>query len=360
MNILGINSSKKQAEISLFCDNQFFVHKMEETKSHSEFLLQEIEDFLFKHNLTIQQIDVLSINVGPGSFTGVRIGISFVKAFIAGLNQKTVVINNFELIDFNILNKPKSYYIVLNSNNEDFYYQEVDENKVYYGFINKQKLNEIVATTNELVFCDEKESSFFEGIRNLNFVKISDETLIKLSCEKTLKEKFVSINEISPLYIKKSQAEMGLQQKINENLILTNSANVEELFALEEKCFSCPYSKTLLEEDLKNKNRHLFFAKYNNELVGYINFEEVIDELNLLKICVLPEFREYGIASKLMQKMMDYFVENNLKSIFLEVDAKKFSAIKLYEKFGFEKIDLRKHYYENGDNAIIFRFTNNK
>ena len=54
---------------------------------------------------------------------------------------------------------------------------------------------------------------------------------------------------------------------------------------LEKTCFQDEsYSKKLLEADLNLENRIQYFAYFNNELIGYINFEVVLDEINLLKI----------------------------------------------------------------------------
>ena len=355
MNILAINSSKKQAEISLFDGNNFYTHFMDATKSHSEFLLKEIEDFLMEHDLTIQQIDCVSVNVGPGSFTGIRIGISFVKAFICALNLNAVKVNNFEIIQHNIQNKENSYYIVLSSNNEDFYTLKVDNNNYCYGFMNKQQLNDIILKTHEKVYCAESELLNFSDILNINAVSIKENTFIEISKQKIKAKQYLNINDISPLYIKKSQAEIGLFEKVKQNLIIKSETTLDELALLEAKCFENPYSVNLLKEDLINSNRHQFFAYFKNELVGYISFEETFDELNLFKICVLPEFREYGIASRLMKNMIDYFNENeNINKIFLEVDAQNTNAIKLYEKFDFQKISIRKNYYQNGDDALIF------
>lgn len=358
MNILGIDSSKKQAQISLYCENKFYTHFMDETKSHSEFLLKEIEDFLFEHNLTIQQIENFSVNVGPGSFTGVRIGVSFVKAFLCALNAKAVKINNFELINYNIEKKENDYYIVLSSNNDDFYTLKVEKNKFVYGYTNKQDLNEIISETNQKVYCNKEEKDFFEGILNLNSVEVKTDTFLKLSKQKIESEDFCDINLLSPLYIKKSQAEMGLKTSIEQNLEIKDSSSLQDLVILEQKCFDKPYSLQILKEDLENKNRHQFFAYFKNELVGYVSFEQIFDEINLFKICVLPEFREYKIATKLMQKLINYFNDNkNLKKIFLEVNEKNIKAINLYEKFGFQKISVRKNYYQNSFDAIIYERT---
>lgn len=356
MKLLTINSSEKQAEICLKLDDKEIIHKMNETKSHSEFLLQEIENLLCENNLFINDLDTLSINVGPGSFTGVRIGISFIKAFMCAKKFNTVSVNNFELIDINLNNKPSEYFIVLSSNNEDFYFAKFLSNKIIYGSSNADYFNNVLNKENLQVFCKENELINFTSVKNINSVYVKKDSMLKASVKKIDGRNFLDINEICPLYIKKSQAEQGLQVKINNNLEILNTTTLEEVVELENKCFTYDaYSCNLLKEDLENENRLMFFAYYNNELIGYINYEVVLDEINLLKICVLPEFREYKIATQLMKKMIDYSKQNKIANIFLEVDEKNIPAKKLYEKFNFKKIDTRKNYYANGDNAIIYK-----
>ena len=224
MNTLIINSSEKQAEIGLVINDKIINYKMDETKSHSEFLLKEIEDLLVKNNLDILDIDSFGVNVGPGSFTGVRIGISFVKAFMCAKNIKTVVINNFEIIEDNIENKPKEFFVLLSSNNDEFYYAKLDE-KITYGYSNEENFNNVVNDKNLNCYIKEEEKEVFKGIKNLISLKIKNND-------------FKLINDISPLYIKKSQAEQGLQNKINEKLVILESIKLEELVKLESLCFS--------------------------------------------------------------------------------------------------------------------------
>lgn len=356
MNTLIINSSEKQAEIGLVINDKIINYKMDETKSHSEFLLKEIEDLLVKNNLDILDIDSFGVNVGPGSFTGVRIGISFVKAFMCAKNIKTVVINNFEIIEDNIENKPKEFFVLLSRNNDEFYYAKFDE-KITYGYSNEENFNNVINAKNLNCYIKEDEKEVFKGIKNLTSLKIKNDSYINVALNKIKNYDFKLINDISPLYIKKSQAEQGLQNKINENLEILDSVKLEDLVKLESLCFSEEnYSETLLKQDLENDNRKQFFAYYNNELIGYINFETILDEANLFKVCVLNEFRNYGIGFKLMQKMIDYCKQKNISKIFLEVDDKNLPAISLYEKFNFKQIDKRKNYYKNGNSAIIYEF----
>ena len=220
--------------------------------------------------------------------------------------------------------------------------------------INSKEQNDIIEKENLKVFCDEKDFGKF-NLKNLTKVEIKNDSFLNLSIEKVEAKDFKDINEIIPLYIKKSQAEQEFQNKIEENLTISNNVNLEDLFVLENKCFTHDvYSKKLLDDDLKNANRKIFVAKFFNEVVGYINFEVIFDEINLLKICVLEEFRNYNIASKLMKKMLEYKNENNINKIFLEVSEKNIPAIKLYEKFNFKHLTTRKNYYKSGEDAFIF------
>lgn len=352
MNILAINSSEKQAEISLYKDGKTYVDIMDEGKSHSEFLLKEIEDFLMKNSLTIQDIDYYSVNIGCGSFTGIRIAVSFVKAFMMALNKKTVTVNNFEILAYNIKeNRP--CYIVLNSNNSDLYCARLENNKFEYGYMSIIQMNEIVKSENINVYCYEKDKDIFNSINNLIPLTVSKYNFMEITQKKIECKEFVSIENLNPLYIKKSQAEQQLEEKINKNIEFVNKINIDEFVTLEKKCFKHPYSKNLLENDLKNDNRHLIFIKYFDEIIAYINFEVVIDEIELIKICVLEEFRGYDLASKLMEKMIEFKKQNSIKKIFLEVSSKNIPATKLYEKFNFRVQNIRKDYYEKNDDALI-------
>ncbi len=354
MKLLALDSSISKAQICLYNDGNITRKVLDDSQTHSEFLLKEIDNLLTQNNIGINEIEYLSVNVGPGSFTGIRIGISFVKAFMCALNQKTTIVNNFDLINFNILKKEQEYYIILPSNNEDLYFCHYKENEIKYGYKSCGELNKICVDNSINVYCNKSDSESFLEIKNLIPIEIDEDSFINLSIENIKKQKLYSINEISPLYIKKSQAENELLKKISNNLSIDDKVEIKDLVTLEKKCFDNPYSETLLKNDLLNEKRKSFFAYYNDEPIGYINFEVILDEIELYRICVLEEFRQYGIGTKLMNKMVEYFNENNCKKIFLEVDKENFGAIKLYENFGFKKVAERKNYYQNNHDALVF------
>ena len=116
MKLLAINSSVKEAQICLINEDNRIIKEMDESKSHSEFLLKEIDNLLIANEVDISEIDCLSVNIGPGSFTGIRIGISFVKAFF--YTKGNVIFKFIQVIKFYFASCISYSYLV---SSEDFF-----------------------------------------------------------------------------------------------------------------------------------------------------------------------------------------------------------------------------------------------
>ncbi|MDR0846799.1 MAG: ribosomal protein S18-alanine N-acetyltransferase [Lactobacillales bacterium] len=85
---------------------------------------------------------------------------------------------------------------------------------------------------------------------------------------------------------------------------------------------------------------------------GFIEFNRVLDEVEIYQVETKPEFRRQGVANGLLAHLLK---ENEDAKIFLEVRVTNEPARKLYEKFGFKEINTRKNYYKNPtEDAIIY------
>lgn len=106
-------------------------------------------------------------------------------------------------------------------------------------------------------------------------------------------------------------------------------------------------------EYLKKENPFLKNYVYleNNEPIGLISYSLIYDRIELEYIWTSFEHRKKGIASKLMDKM----IEENVKNITLEVRTTNEGAIKLYEKYNFKIVSTRKNYYGNEDAYLMIR-----
>ena len=115
------------------------------------------------------------------------------------------------------------------------------------------------------------------------------------------------------------------------------------------------WSIDILKNDFEDENSKYIIAKIDNEIVGFAGIKIIIDEADIMNIAVRTTKRKVGIGSVLLEKLIELSVDFNCTSITLEVNENNLPAIHLYEKFNFQKIGLRKKYYNNTDNAIIMR-----
>lgn len=113
------------------------------------------------------------------------------------------------------------------------------------------------------------------------------------------------------------------------------------------------WSYNILKQELENGKSKYFVAKQENEIVGFVGILLIIDQVNIMNIVVKKDKRNFGIGSLLLEEIIRYSKIHNATSITLEVNEKNIPAIKLYEKYGFKQVGLRRKYYNNEDNAIL-------
>ena len=111
------------------------------------------------------------------------------------------------------------------------------------------------------------------------------------------------------------------------------------------------FSKLFHIENL-NPNETIYIYKENNNIKGFIHTQNGLDIIDLLNIIVKPEYQNQGIGSILLK----YIINNKQnKKIMLEVKSKNINAIKLYQKYDFKIINIRKNYYKDDDAIIMER-----
>lgn len=113
------------------------------------------------------------------------------------------------------------------------------------------------------------------------------------------------------------------------------------------------WSYNILKQELENGKSKYFIAKQENEIVGFAGILLIIDQVNIMNIVVKKDKRNFGIGSLLLEEIIRYSKIHNATSITLEVNEKNIPAIKLYKKYGFKQVGLRRKYYNNEDNAIL-------
>lgn len=103
MRILALDSTATAASVALVDDDkiigQFFINT---SLTHSQTLVSMVESVLTNTQIELKDIDLFAVNVGPGSFTGVRIGVSAVKGMAMALNKPCVAVSTLDSMAYNL------------------------------------------------------------------------------------------------------------------------------------------------------------------------------------------------------------------------------------------------------------------
>ncbi|MCK9363778.1 MAG: ribosomal protein S18-alanine N-acetyltransferase [Syntrophales bacterium] len=134
--------------------------------------------------------------------------------------------------------------------------------------------------------------------------------------------------------------------------------DIDEIMAIERDSFSSPWSELLFREELVNPVSRILVARLGCEgarnIVGYIVYWLVADELHLQKIAIRRDMRRQGFASRLFREAIKSSSAANTQRATLEVRASNLPALKLYDKFGFSVKGVRPRYYDDTkEDALI-------
>lgn len=123
--------------------------------------------------------------------------------------------------------------------------------------------------------------------------------------------------------------------------------HLDGVAALERACFSRPWSREMLKEELDNACSAFLVAEDNGRVAGYAGLQVVLDEGYIANVAVDPDYRRQGIATRLVQVYIDFARANHLAFLTLEVRPSNTAAIILYGRLGFRSVGRRRNYYEH-------------
>ena len=197
MNYLVIDTSSKHLIILLSKRGEVFTTYIEDCNTdHSTKLMVEVDKMLKEKGVTLFDMDFFGVVVGPGSFTGIRIGVATVKAFSLAVNKPVLPLTSFDTIAYNKVDG--KFLAVIDAKHDNFYAEGVEDGKITLApcFINKERVLELKKEYALISFDD------IEGVEKVCPV----EGLKKAVLENKEKVTF-DMNLVTPLYIRKSQAE---------------------------------------------------------------------------------------------------------------------------------------------------------
>lgn len=124
--------------------------------------------------------------------------------------------------------------------------------------------------------------------------------------------------------------------------------DVDAIYAVEIDCFSIPWSKQSIEDDLISEERTLYYVlEDGGEVIGYAGAWMVAGEGQITNVAVKKSFRQDGNGTMLVRKLVRELFRKGMVEVFLEVRISNVAALTLYRRLGFTVKGIRKAYYDN-------------
>ncbi|MBR2579245.1 MAG: ribosomal protein S18-alanine N-acetyltransferase [Clostridia bacterium] len=132
------------------------------------------------------------------------------------------------------------------------------------------------------------------------------------------------------------------------------SSDIPYVVELDKNSLIESWNESNYKESLENPNYNILVAKSGGKIVGFISMYHASDEGYICNIAVDKSHRMCGIGTYLINEIIAYSKNKNLRFLTLEVRESNTGAIKFYEKLGFTNVGIRKNFYSNpNENAVI-------
>ncbi len=227
MKILSIDSTSITASVSITENDDILAEKfINNGLTHSQTLMPMVEEVIAESKISIKDIDLFAVTNGPGSFTGVRIGISSVKGMADALNKPCLAVSTLEAIAYPLKNEDVIACAVMDARCNQVYCAIFDNgNRVCddkailideLGEELKQYNKKIVFIGDGAVLCYDKLQDVLKDVDiaddNIRYVRAS--SIGFLAEEKISRgEKTIKSAELLPFYLRLPQAERELNNK---------------------------------------------------------------------------------------------------------------------------------------------------
>ena len=262
------------------------------------------------------EIDRVTVTTGPGTFTGLRIGLSFARAFGLARNIPVVGLNTLHAFRLS-----------------------TDKNKLLTLSIGQSGLAYVLRPNSddiELVLLNDlADASLLTGFSDL---KLLATWAASQPMPKAMPE---------PIYIREADAKVQVVTKF------VGADASETLSSIHRSTFPKSWSAAEIAAMLSIPGTQGFVAEVAGEATGMALTRTLAEQAEILTIATLPSRRRLGVAAKLLSQVIEATKTLGAQSIFLEVAQSNSAARALYVKVGFSETGRRKAYYANGDDAIV-------
>lgn len=320
--ILVIDTSTDRTTVGLVNDGVVLTeHHHDDPLAHGEVLPKLVLQVLASE----PEIDMVAIAMGPGPFTGLRVGIAFGQTFALARDIPWVGVSSLAAMASVI--REDEFIVAIDARRREYFCEHYLNGKLYAPALTLQRE----------IFAMIKLPTHVEPPTALGIANVA----------------LTSLSITEPIYIRKPDAypaPKGVKFRPWTHIDLV------EIYALEQSIYpDDPWSMEQFKEEFAGKSRQYLVAILNEKVVGYAGIMVAGVVTDILTLTVAPEFRRRGIAREFLKRMVDWSRNQKVEAIMLEMRIDNEEAEPLYVENGFRKISERKDYYGPGITAVVMR-----
>ncbi len=314
-------------------------------RGHAEALGPMVERVFASAGLKPNDLGRVVVTRGPGTFTGLRIGLAFGKGLALARNIALLGVDSLWATAAPHFGKSNTVIVAHKAGATGKFYvgcfDAAGTALQEHALLSPDALkSQIAAHVQALVI----SSGFNEQPNVWPDAKLFLQHAAKLQDDATSGE---------PLYLRMPDAKpIALQGKTAPALRLARPEDAMLLSGLHGQCFETTWTPDMLRSTLVSGGGTTLIAENRGEACGFVQAQAAADEAEILTLCVLPMLRRHGLAMLLIGGLVADLKMRGIKKLFLEVASDNVAALGLYARAGFREIGRRKGYYGNGEDAI--------
>jgi len=350
---------------------------------HARHLLELVNATLADAQVAARDLSCVAIDVGPGSFTALRVGLATARGLTQPFGIPLVGVTSFAAMVEDRAAPRRLVVPLLMAGRAQLYAgfyrgSAMGPSKILRGPSVGDLEGTLAAAEEALALCPKGYEPWFLGpgaVRDRDALEArwpgstrgprgddveaaegpSAESLASLGA------KMLSRGNAAPprpLYVRQPQAVENAPAKRpfeHELELLPFTENdLDEALPIEQSLFSDPWPRQFFLEELRVPQSLACVARHHGRMAGYLLAWRLEGEIHLGNLAVSKEYQRRGVGQALLSWLIDRTREDGPGRITLEVRASNFAAQELYRRFGFQAVALRRGYYQDsGEDALV-------
>jgi N6-L-threonylcarbamoyladenine synthase len=385
MVILALETATRRGSLALFADGECHATEGDATRTHGERLPGEVTDWLARFGRTVRDLDALAVVSGPGSFTGLRVGMAAAQGLALATGKRVIPVPTLEAVASGWLEgqpsgaAPALVVPCMDGQRGDVFVsafecrnsRELDDCRLVFPPQASgpeeaaSGLAALRATDPIVVVGDgglEHERTFRAALPGASIERLSVPIAlpaVRLAARRAAQA--VAPHALKPIYLRKPDAELARarSQPRLAPLTITQASGIDDVSAVEalqRRAFTNAWGAEAIRWELENTDvARLYVARApDGSLVAYCASWMIFDELHINSLAVEEGWRRRGVARRLLAHVIRHAVEAGARGATLEVRASNQAARALYEGLAFKVEGLRRDYYqEPREDALI-------